>query len=153
MKNGGWKSSDFIGVPEFSGKTLGVVGYGNIGKCAAKIGRGFGMNIIAHDPYCKDTADDTELVAMDALLDQSDFITLHVLLTPESKGLMSRAEFKRMKNTAVIANACRGPEVDEKAIAPAPVDIDVSDPAMRHTPDRFPDKISAHQRRYRRYAT
>lgn len=126
MKNGGWKSCDFIGVPEFRGKTLGVVGYGNIGKCAAKIGRGFGMNIIAHDPYCKDAGDGTELVAMDTLLEQSDFITLHVLLTPETKGLMGTAQFKRMKNTAVIANACRGPVVDEKAIAQALRDREIA---------------------------
>ena len=76
MKNGGWKSSDFIGVPEFKGKTLGVVGYGNIGKCVGKIGRGFSMNVIAHDPYCKDSGDGTELVDFDKLLSDSDYIAL-----------------------------------------------------------------------------
>jgi len=119
MKDGGWKSSDFIGVPEFKGKTLGVVGYGNIGKCVGKIGRGFSMNVIAHDPYCKDTGDGTELVDFDKLLAESDFIALHVLLTDETKGLMSTAQFEAMKDTAIIANACRGPVIDEAALAVA----------------------------------
>ena len=119
MKDGGWKSSDFIGVPEFKGKTLGVVGYGNIGKCVGKIGRGFSMNVIAHDPYCKDTGDGTELVDFDKLLAESDFIALHVLLTDETKGLMSTAQFEAMKETAIIANACRGPVIDEAALAVA----------------------------------
>ena len=119
MKDGGWKSSDFIGVPEFKGKTLGVVGYGNIGKCVGTIGRGFSMNVIAHDPYCKDTGDGTELVDFDKLLSESDYIALHVLLTDETKGLMSTAQFDAMKNTAYIANACRGPVIDEAALAVA----------------------------------
>ncbi len=119
LKNGGWKSSDFIGVPEFKGKTLGVVGYGNIGKCAGAIGRGFGMTVIAHDPYCKDTGDGTQLVDLDDLLVQADFITLHVLLTAETKGLISTKQFEMMKDTAFLANACRGPVVDEAALAVA----------------------------------
>ena len=119
MKDGGWKSSDFIGVPEFKGKTLGVVGYGNIGKCVGKIGRGFSMNVIAHDPYCKDSGDGTELVDFDKLLQESDFIALHVLLTDETKHLMSTAQFEAMKDTAILANACRGPVVDEAALAVA----------------------------------
>lgn len=116
MKDDGWKTSDFIGVPEFKGKTLGVVGYGNIGKCVGTIGRGFSMNIIAHDPYCKDTGDGTELVDFDKLLAQSDFITLHVLLTDETKGMFSTKQFEAMKDTALLANACRGPVVDEAAL-------------------------------------
>ncbi len=119
MKDGGWKSSDFIGVPEFKGKTLGVVGYGNIGKCVGAIGRGFSMNVIAHDPYCKDTGDGTELVDFDKLISESDFIALHVLLTDETKGLISTEQFNAMKNTAFIANACRGPVIDEAALAVA----------------------------------
>ena len=119
MKDGGWKSSDFIGVPEFKGKTLGVVGYGNIGKCAGTIGRGYGMTVIAHDPYCKDTGDGTKLVDLDQLLAESDFITLHVLLTDETKGMFSTEQFEAMKDTAYLANACRGPVVDEAALAKA----------------------------------
>ena len=119
MKDGGWKTSDFIGVPEFKGKTLGVAGYGNIGKCAGAIGRGYGMTVIAYDPYCKDSGDGTELVDLDKLLSESDYITLHVLLTDETKGMFSTEQFEAMKDTAFLANACRGPVVDEAALITA----------------------------------
>ena len=119
MKSGSWKTTDFIGTPEFMGKTLGVVGYGNIGKASARIARGFGMNLIAHDPHIEITDDDVRSVSLEELLRESDFITLHVLLTPETKGMMSTAQFEMMKDKAIIANACRGPVVDEAAITEA----------------------------------
>ena len=119
MKSGGWKTTDFIGTPELKGKTLGVVGYGNIGKASARIARGFGMNLIAHDPHIEITDDDVRSVSLDELLKESDFITLHVLLTPDTKGMLSTAQFEMMKDTAIIANACRGPVVDEAAITEA----------------------------------
>ena len=119
MKDGGWKSSDFVGVPEFKGKTLGVVGYGNIGNCAGTIGRGFGMTVIAHDPYCKDPGEGATLVDFDHLLAESDFITLHVLLTDETKGMFSTKQFEAMKDSAYLANASRGPVVDEAALVEA----------------------------------
>ena len=119
MKSGNWKTTDFISTPELKGKTLGIVGYGNIGKASARIARGFGMNLIAHDPFIEITDDDVRSVSLDELLQESDFITLHVLLTPETKGMMSTAQFEMMKDTAIIANASRGPVVDEAAITEA----------------------------------
>lgn len=119
MKDGGWKTSDFVGVPEFKGKTLGVVGYGNIGKRTGAIGRGYSMTVIAHDPYCKDTGDGTELVDFDRLLAESDFISLHVLLTDETKKMFSTKQFEAMKDTAIVVNACRGPVIDETALIEA----------------------------------
>jgi len=119
MKGGGWKTTDFIGTPELKGKTLGVVGYGNIGKASACIARGFGMNLIAHDPHIQITDDDVRAVSLGELLKESDFITLHVLLTPDTKGMMSTEQFEMMKDTAIVANACRGPVVDEEAITEA----------------------------------
>jgi D-3-phosphoglycerate dehydrogenase len=119
MKSGGWKTTDFINTPELKGKTLGIVGYGNIGKAAARIARGFSMNLIAHDPHIEITDDDVRSVSLEELLKESDFITLHVLLTPETKGMMSTAQFEMMKDTAIIANASRGPVVDEEAITEA----------------------------------
>ena len=119
MKSGNWKTTDFIGTPELKGKTLGIVGYGNIGKATARIARGFSMNLIAHDPHIEITDDDVRSVSLDELLKESDFVTLHVLLTPETKGMMSTAQFEMMKETAIIANACRGPVVDEAAITEA----------------------------------
>ena len=119
MKSGGWKTTDFINTPELKGKTLGIVGYGNIGKAAARIARGFSMNLIAHDPHIEITDDDVRSVSLEELLKESDFITLHVLLTPDTKGMMSTAQFEMMKDTAIIANASRGPVVDEEAITEA----------------------------------
>jgi len=119
MKSGSWKTTDFINTPELKGKTLGIVGYGNIGKAAARIARGFSMNLIAHDPHIEITDDDVRSVSLEELLKESDFITLHVLLTPETKGMMSTAQFEMMKDTAIIANASRGPVVDEEAITEA----------------------------------
>jgi D-3-phosphoglycerate dehydrogenase len=119
MKSGGWKSTDFIDVPEMRGKNFGVVGYGNIGKAAARIARGFGMNIIAHDPHISIDDADVKSASFDELLAEADFITLHVLLNAETKGLMSTPQFEKMKDTAVLVNASRGPVVDEPAIVQA----------------------------------
>lgn len=119
MKSGGWKTTDFIGVPELKGKTFGIIGYGNIGKEASRIARGFGMNLMAHDPHVEITDSDVRSASMDELLRDSDYITLHVLLTAETKGMMSTAQFDMMKETAILVNACRGPVVDESALVDA----------------------------------
>ena len=119
MKNGGWKTTDFIGVPELKGKNFGIVGYGNIGKAAGRIARGFGMNLIAHDPHIDIDEDDVTNASFDELLQESDFITLHVLLNAQTKGLMSTPQFEMMKDTAILVNASRGPVVDEAAIISA----------------------------------
>ena len=119
MKNGGWKTTDFIGVPELKGKNFGIVGYGNIGKAAGRIARGFGMNLIAHDPHVEIEDADVTSASLDELLRESDFITLHVLLNAQTKGLMSTPQFEMMKDTAIVVNASRGPVVDEAAIVSA----------------------------------
>ena len=119
MKSGGWKATDFIDVPQLMGKTLGVIGYGNIGKAAARIARGFGMKIIAHDPNVKVEDADVKSVSLEELLQGSDFITLHVLLNPQTKGLINKQRLDMMKKSAVLVNASRGPVVDENALAEA----------------------------------
>ena len=119
MKGGGWKTTDFIGVPELRGKNFGIIGYGNIGKAAARIARGFGMNLIAHDPHISIEDSDVQSASLEELLKAADFITLHVLLNAETKGLMSTPQFEMMKDTAVLVNASRGPVVDEPAIIEA----------------------------------
>lgn len=119
MKSGGWKTTDFIGVPELKGKTLGVVGYGNIGKAAARIGRGFGMNIVAHDPHIEITDADVRSLSLDELLRESDVITLHVVLTPETKHMIAAPQLDMMKSTSILVNACRGPVVSEEALVQA----------------------------------
>ena len=103
-------------MPELKGKNFGIVGYGNIGKAAGRIARGFGMNLIAHDPHIDIDDDDVTNASFEELLRESDFITLHVLLNAQTKGLMSTPQFEMMKDTAIVVNASRGPVVDEAAI-------------------------------------
>ena len=129
MKNGGWKSSDFIGVPEFKGKTLGVVGYGNIGKCVGKIGRGFSMNVIAHDPFIEKAAlkialgnDVTvdyiiNMASFETVIKDSDFISLHV--PAQDKPMIGKKEFAKMKKGAGLINASRGGVIDEESLLDA----------------------------------
>lgn len=119
MKSGGWKSTDFIDVPELKGKTFGIVGYGHIGKAAARIARGFGMSIVAHDPHIRIEDADVRSLTLEELLRTADYITLHVLLTAETKGMIGKAQLASMKKSAIIVNACRGPVVQEAAIAEA----------------------------------
>lgn len=119
MKAGGWKTTDFIDVPELKGKTFGIVGYGNIGKAAARIARGFGMNLVAHDPNVRIEDADVKSCSLEEVLRTSDFVTLHVLLTPQTKGLIGTPQLQMMKPNAVLVNACRGPVVQEQALIEA----------------------------------
>jgi D-3-phosphoglycerate dehydrogenase len=119
MKSGGWKSTDFIDVPELKGKAMGIIGYGNIGKAAARIARGFQMRLLAHDPNIKVDEPDVEQVALDQLLQRSDFITLHVLLNADTKHMISSKQLGMMKPNAILVNASRGPVVDETALIAA----------------------------------
>jgi phosphoglycerate dehydrogenase-like enzyme len=119
MKSGGWKRTDFIDVPELKGKTMGIIGYGNIGKAAARIARGFQMKLLAHDPNIKVDESDVKQVELDQLLRDSDFITLHVLLNADTKHMMSEKQLGMMKPKAILVNASRGPVVDETALIAA----------------------------------
>lgn len=118
--------------------TLGIIGLGRIGKEVAKRARGFDMEILAYDEY-EDTAFAKETgvtnVSLDELLTRSDFVSLHCALTPETHQLISYAELAKMKSSAVLINAARGPVVDTEALTAALRDgsiwaagLDVTDP-------------------------
>ncbi len=102
--------------------TLGIIGLGRIGKEVAKRARGFDMEILAYDEY-QDEAFAAEMgvtyVSLDELLARSDFVTLHCALTPETHQLIGREELAKMKPTAVLINAARGPVVDTDALTDA----------------------------------
>lgn len=120
------------------GATLGIVGFGRIGREVARMATGFQMKILAYDrsPETKDTAGiDVTFVDLDELLTQSDFVSIHVALAPETHHLISEREFGIMKNTAVLINAARGPVVDSDALVSAlrngdifAAGLDVTDP-------------------------
>lgn len=105
--------------PDVHGATLGVVGMGRIGVAMAKRARGFDMRVIYTDAV-RNTGAETDLgvqyVDFETLLAESDFISIHTPLTPETRHLFSTEQFKRMKPTAVLVNSARGPIIDPKAL-------------------------------------
>ena len=101
LKNGEWKRKEFTGV-ELYNKTLGIIGVGRIGTHIAKVCKAMGMKIIAFDPYInKKKADELGIVPveLEQLFSESDFITIHVPLTAETKNLINLDSMKKMKNT------------------------------------------------------
>ncbi len=121
MNAGKWDRKSFMGV-ELRGKTLGIVGFGRIGRAVARRALAFDMTVITHDPYIPlDIAEDfgVRLVALDELFRQSDFITLHSLITPETREMINRDSLARMKKGVRIINAARGALVNEADLAEA----------------------------------
>jgi D-3-phosphoglycerate dehydrogenase len=119
MKRGEWEKKKFMGV-EIAGKTLGVVGLGNIGRNAASRGVGLGMNVIGFDPFPpKELPTGVKVVSFDELVAKSDFITLHVPLTDGTKNLFNADTFAKMKKGSYLINCARGGVVDESAVLPA----------------------------------
>ncbi|HEY7282541.1 MAG TPA: D-glycerate dehydrogenase [Actinomycetota bacterium] len=108
---------------DIHGKTLGVVGFGRIGQAVARRGQGFGMRVVYHDLYRPpeevERSLDAEFRELDQLLAESDFISIHVALTPDTRHMFSADQFRAMKPTAVIVNTSRGPVIDEAALAAA----------------------------------
>ena len=118
---GKWEKSRFMGV-ELTGKTLGVIGAGNIGSIVCDRARGLRMKVIAYDPFLgQEKADQlgVEKVDLDALLARADFITLHVPLTDQTRDILGRAAIARLKPGVRIINCARGGLVDEAALADA----------------------------------
>ena len=121
------------------GATLGVVGFGRIGQAMARRARGFGMTVLYHDVVRQPPELEAELGAsfkpLGELFAQSDFVSLHVNLTPETRHLVNRERLRLMKPTAVLVNTARGPVVDQRALYEALRDgviaaaaLDVTDP-------------------------
>ena len=120
-KGGKWEKKKFMGT-ELRGKTLGIVGLGSIGREVVKRAKAFEMRIIATDPFVNaQTAKDVgvELVELPVLYAQSDYITLHTALTPESQHMLSREAFRKMKKGARIINCARGELIEQTALREA----------------------------------
>lgn len=111
---GDWARERFSGF-QLLGKTLGILGLGRLGKISARIGRGFGMNVIAHD-IADVSAEGVEMVDMDTLLAKSDVLTVHVHLNEQTRGLLGRKAFAAMKTGAILLNTSRGAIIDEDAL-------------------------------------
>jgi glyoxylate reductase len=106
---------------DIAGKTLGLVGCGRIGQAVAKRAGGFGMRLLAFDPAPQPDAEKLGIrfVPLDELLAESDFVSLHAALTPETRGLIGEPEFRCMKKSAYLVNTARGAVVDEAALVRA----------------------------------
>ncbi len=122
VKTGGWREDWMVGI-ELKGKTLGIIGLGRIGSRVASIAKMLGMQVIAYDPYIPKTKAEqigVELVEkLDELLKLSDFISIHVPLTDETRLMIRAREFSLMKKGAYLINTSRGAVVDEKALLEA----------------------------------
>jgi D-3-phosphoglycerate dehydrogenase len=122
LKEGRWERSRFAGV-ELAGKTLGLVGFGRIGQQVARRAGGLEMRVVAHDPYVtpeRFRALGVERAAsLGALLAEADYVSLHLTLTSETRGLLGQDELARAKSGVRIVNVARGELVDEEALAEA----------------------------------
>ena len=121
LRGGKWEREPFLGV-EVYGKTLGIVGLGRIGTEVARRAQGFQMSVVAYDPYLDTGVAErlgVERVDLDALLRRSDFLSVHVPLTKETRGLIGAAELARTKPGVRIVNCARGGVVDEPALTAA----------------------------------
>ncbi|MEM0457146.1 MAG: C-terminal binding protein [Nitrososphaerota archaeon] len=150
IKSASWKvwtqqPIELMGT-DLEGKVLGLIGIGNIGSAVAIRAKAFGMKVIAYDPYIeKDRASSlgVELVDLDTLLKNSDFVSIHAPLTPETRGMIGEQELKKMKKTAYLINTSRGPIVKEDAlykalrdgwIAGAALDVYENEPPNTNNP-------------------
>ncbi len=107
---------------QIRGQTLGIIGFGNVGRHIVPKAKGFELRVITFDPYVPSDVFEksgVESVTFDNLLRESDFVTVHVALTKESRHLMGAEEFKKMKSTAYFINCARGDIVDEEALCSA----------------------------------
>lgn len=121
MKAGEWNRKAFQGVELFN-KTLGIIGLGRIGTEVAKRGQAFGMRILAYDPYLslhKAKSLQIELVELDEIYARSDFITVHIPMTDETKGMIDAAAFAKMKKGVRVLNCARGGIINEADLANA----------------------------------
>src|SRR6188508_1301725 len=140
---GKWPKNDFMGV-EVTGKTLGLIGAGNIGSIVADRALGLRMKVVAYDPFLspeRAVEMGVEKVELDDLLARADFITLHTPLTDQTRNILSRENLAKTKKGVRIVNCARGGLIDEAAlkdalesghVAGAALDVFVTEPAREH---------------------
>jgi glyoxylate reductase len=141
VRAGKWKTWGpmLLMGPDVHGATIGIVGFGRIGQAVARRAKGFGMRIVYHDlqrvPKSVESEFDATFMTLEGLLHESDFVSLHTVLSAETKGLMNAERLGWMKPTAVLVNTSRGPVVDSNALVDAlragtiaAAALDVTDP-------------------------
>ena len=117
MRSGGWQTG--VGS-DLRGKTLAVLGLGNVGGPVAEIGKAFGMRVIAWSPnLTSERASGVQLVSKADLFRKADFLTVHLVLSPKTRGIIGVAELALMKRSSYLINTSRGPLIDETALIQA----------------------------------
>ena len=132
LRQNKWNRHLLVGT-ELRNKTLGIVGLGKIGREVMSRSLPFGMNILGYDPFVNQKMfndDEIRIVELDELLEQSDFITIHVPLNSETKNLFNKDRLKKMKNTARIINVSRGGIINEEDLARSLIDNEISGAAI-----------------------
>jgi glycerate dehydrogenase len=124
VRAGRWAASpDFsycdFPLVELAGLTLGIVGFGRIGRAVADVAGAFGMNVLVHNPSPKSAPPNVRFGELETLFRESDVVTLHCPLTAQTKNLVNAQRLGTMKSTAFLLNTSRGPLVDERALAEA----------------------------------
>lgn len=145
---GGWPHSNERPIHRMKGRTLGIVGVGRIGSAAARRGIGLGLRVLGNDPY-RPASELREMgvepVGLDELLAESDYVSLHVPLNDETRGLLSRERLAKLRPEAILVNTSRGPVIDEVAlievlrerrITAAALDVFASEPLPVESPLR-----------------
>jgi D-3-phosphoglycerate dehydrogenase len=154
LRAGEWKRNSFIGV-EITGKTLGVIGLGNIGAIVADRAKGLKMNVLGYDPFVNAEAAarlGVELVTLDEMYARADFLTIHTPLTADTRGLIGEKSIAKMKKGVRIVNCARGGIIDEAAllaalnsghVAGAALDVFATEPPAKDDPLVMHPKVVA----------
>jgi D-3-phosphoglycerate dehydrogenase / 2-oxoglutarate reductase len=119
VQRGAWKQLGYRPIHRLSSLTLGLVGFGRLGKAVASKASALGFRVIASDPHIKDRSGSVELMSLEALLQRADVISVHAPLLSDTKGLIGPAEFAQMRCGALIVNTSRGELIDEGALVQA----------------------------------
>lgn len=153
MKRGEWDRKSFVGA-ELQGKTLGIIGFGRIGQRVAVRARAFEMEVVAYDPFLDPAVArrlDVEPLALEALLERADVVTLHTPLTKETKNLLDAGRIARLKPGALVVNCGRGGTLDERAllaaleagrVGGAALDVFEEEPTASHDLARHPRVVA-----------
>jgi D-3-phosphoglycerate dehydrogenase / 2-oxoglutarate reductase len=124
VREGRWTEGrpQLLQIPRLMGQTLGFIAFGRVARATARRAKAFGLTIIAHDPFIDEQTiinEGATPVSLDEVLEQSDFISMHMPATPEAQGYLKGQHFQRMKRTAIFVNTGRGPTVNEAGLIKA----------------------------------
>lgn len=140
VQNKNWNRNLFKGV-ELSGKTIGIIGYGRLGKMVAHYSAAFNMNVLAHDKITIAASDGIRMVSLDEILRTSDIISLHVSYSQDAHNLLDGEAFNVMKKNAIIINTSRGEMIDEEALLKALKEGKIAGAALDVLSGEYADRV------------